>query len=1038
MMEILEDKSKRKVVISTAVVILLLVIIGWLGITAVQNKMKGNLESQLCLTLNSNKVYLEDWYQEKRAVISTWSANEDVVSAVLNYVNTEDKKSLDTLREILLPVCTTNKITDYLIFDKKGEFVSALSDMTLPNSNLYKNEAFLKSALLGNVTFSKPMLSKVKLKDIDGQYKTDIPTMFIASPVFNASGGVDAVIAFRLSVNEFSRLLKESRYGETGETFILDENAMMLTESRFDTELRHLGIIDHNPVSRSLLNLKLAIPFSDNIELTKMAESISSGEANSDIDGYVSYKGEEVVGAWEWMPTYGLGIATEISVDEAYSTIYIVKRSIWGIYLVLTIISGVVIWLGYNEKKAKKDKSKALEEIKKSNLRIKVQAKRLKKEKERFYQLIESAPDAIVILDDNGRVTMVNSQTVALFGFSKNELLGFNINRLIEKDHYDHRGTIKSYFSTSNANIRVTKKDLVANRKGKPTFYCDMSLSPLVTEEGLFISTVVRDVTERRKTQQELIDAKEKAENLTKAKSEFISNMSHEIRTPMNGVIGMTGLLSDTDLTSEQKEYVSTIRVSGENLLTIINDILDFSKIEAGKMELEKHPFNVNSCIEEALDLFGKKVSEKNIDLIYLIDSEVPPVVAGDVSRLRQIIVNLVNNAIKFTDEGEVFISVSLADRNPGEEGQLKLLFEVRDTGIGIAADKVGKVFESFSQVDASTTRKYGGTGIGLTISKNLVSLMGGDIWVKSKENVGTSFYFTIVVEPSVSLNVESKLFDAEVMTGKRLLIVDDNATNRRILEIQSKGWRMIPTLVGSAAEAIQLVIDNSATPFDLAILDMQMPQMDGLQLARQLSKMTDKKLPMIMLTSLEHTSEIKAEAGNIFAGFVTKPVKQTYLYTLIAQTLTKEKQATQVSQLTNNKVLDEEFAKTYPLKIVVAEDNAINVKLIVRLMQKLGYSIDVAGNGLEVIEAIQRQKYDLIFMDIQMPEMDGITATKEIVKRWGNNRPVIVAMTAHALKEEKDRCFDAGMDDFITKPLVIPDLMKMLISVKGKVDSKA
>ena len=644
---------------------------------------------------------------------------------------------------------------------------------------------------------------------------------------------------------------------------------------------------------------------------------------------------------------------------------------------------------------------------------------RLKESEDRLFRFLETLPVGVYILKADGSPFYANKASKNLLGqgiaadASPDELTRIykafvpGTDQVFPPENLPIIRALHGEENTSaEVDIRHPDKTIPIHVTGAPIFDAGGNLA--------FAVAAFMDVTRLKEAEQEMRRAKELAESATKAKSEFLAVMSHEIRTPMNGVIGMTDLLSHTHLTPEQREYVDTIRVSGETLLAVINDILDFSKIESGKIDLEQRPFELKAPVEEAFDIVAPKALEKGLDLLYLFEQDVPPFVVGDIVRLRQILVNLVNNAVKFTEQGEVFVSVR---RSQEKDGNVLIEFSVKDTGIGIPADKINRLFKAFSQVDSSTTRKFGGTGLGLAIATKLVGLMGGTIRVDSEQGKGSTFTFTIMTTASSEmLGTPTQYLSGNIpeLLNKRVLIVDDNRTNTQILTVQCERWGMIPRPTNSPEQAIQWIRNND--PFDLGIIDFNMPVMSGGELASAIRDMrASDALPLILLSSSSHN--VEKDGKPLFKATALKPVKHHELFNLVVSTL---QQHPHIAGSTPSTALEQGvLAEELPLRILIAEDNPVNQKLMARILQQLGYEADLVANGREALDAVERQKYDILLLDVHMPRMDGFEAARHIVNRWkSHERPRLIAVTADALAGDREKSIEAGMDDYLSKPV--------------------
>jgi len=657
----------------------------------------------------------------------------------------------------------------------------------------------------------------------------------------------------------------------------------------------------------------------------------------------------------------------------------------------------------------------------------------LQESENRLRLLLDSTAEAIYGVDLNGYCTFCNPACLQMLGYHKTEeLLGKNMHDLCHHSYENGKPMslqecrINRAFKSGEG---IHCDDEVYWRADGTSIPVEYWAHPQWSGKVILGGVVAFiDITQRKqienvlkRTNNELMQANLAMDRANEAKSEFLASMSHEIRTPLNAIVGMTGLLLDTRLTHEQRDCADTIRVSSEILLILINNILDYSKIEATKMELESHPFDLGLCIEEALELVAPKAREKGIEIAYRIMGDLPWYLIGDMTRLRQILVNLFSNGVKFTERGEVLLMVS---GTPREADTYEIHFAVKDTGIGIPPDLQNRLFQSFSQVDASTTRRFGGTGLGLAISRRLCELMGGRMWVESSgvPGEGSTFHFTVVLTIAPQQAVPQTDTDLDVLKGRRILLVDDSAADRDILALHASRWQMEATAVASGPEAIECI--NRGEKFDVAVLDMQMPEIDGHALADAIRRAPNgRKLPLVLLASIG-LRITDAECSH-FAARLSKPIKANRLRNVLISVLKGEE-----TLKTTPTVGAAEKSFAHPMRVLLAEDNPVNQKVAVKMLSKLGYRADVVANGHEVLDSLFSVEYDVILMDCQMPEMDGYEATRQIRQRQKEHRlhPIyVIAMTAHALQGDREQCMEAGMDDYLSKPVRSNELQAAL-----------
>jgi len=656
-------------------------------------------------------------------------------------------------------------------------------------------------------------------------------------------------------------------------------------------------------------------------------------------------------------------------------------------------------------------------------LRFSQESDERKQAEERNRLLLECAAEGIFGVDTEGNITFVNTAASGLLGYDIEEMLGQNVHALIQRHRPD--GTLYApeesrIYAAYTRGEESRVDDQLLRIKGGMGLPVELGVTPILKDDTIVGAVFsFRDITERKEAEEQLRAAMEKAETATKAKSDFLANMSHEIRTPMNGIIGMTELALDTELTPEQREYLITVRSSGEALLTLINDILDFSKIEAGKLELDPIDFDLRDSVADILNTISVRAQGKGLELAFSVQSDVHDAVIGDIYRLRQVIMNLVGNAIKFTEEGEIVVEVEAYSQEGGES---ELHFSVRDTGVGISQEKVAAVFKPFEQADSSTTRRFGGTGLGLAISVQLVELMEGRIWAESEVGVGSTFHFTAKFKQGVVRPQAEQIQRREALQSLRVLVVDDNDTNRRILDETLGIWRMVPHSVPSASEALIAVSRafHAGQPFQLILSDVNMPDMDGFDLFNELRSGPHRDIPFVLLTSAASPGDVARCREIGVAAHLIKPVKQSLLMNAIANAMDTEAPA-QVETAPAPRAETRKEGERI-LKFLLAEDHAVNQKFATRVIHKAGHEVEVAINGVEVLAAWEGGGFDVILMDIQMPEMDGHEATRRIRERELSMDPPahipIIAMTANAMKGDREKCLDAGMDGYVSKPV--------------------
>ncbi|WED22896.1 response regulator [Vibrio sp. JC009] len=897
-----------------------------------------------------------------------------------------------------------------------------------------KKPLLIKRVLAGEGVFISPIRSDVNLTDSHTSSQKP-PTMLFAAPVMKGNK-VIAIVTRRIDPEgEFSEVLSASSIGKTGETYAVDGDGLLISNIRFAEQVKSLGLVQED--RKPILNLRIADPGVNlaNGEksqiprqewpLTRMAKDVTLFIEDGDLEGYRDYRGVPVVGSWVWDHYLDLGIATELDVSEAYEQFTTFQYTLYGMLTVaLMLIFGssfFTLELGKRATNALSRSQAELEDL------VGERTSELNQSIKRTRSIIENASDGVVVTNQYGRIIEFSPAAEMIFGYTEDELQCQPLEILMDEPFhlYDLHPEDMEFDSD---NLTDALFEVEGRRKDGQRFDMEVSVGESVLDGDHIYTGMVRDITSRKEAERELMFAKEAAEEATQAKSDFLANMSHEIRTPMNAIIGMSYLALQTDLSKKQLDYVNKIHGSANALLGIINDILDFSKIEAGKLDIENISFDLNSTLEQMIQVITVKSKQKGLELLIDVPPNIPTNLVGDPLRLGQILTNLANNAIKFTDQGEVIIRSRLISL---EEESVMLEFAVQDTGIGMTEAQLGKLFQSFSQADASTTRNYGGTGLGLTISKSLTEMMGGEIWVESTYGEGSTFFFT--VRFGISEDFEQGLksrYSMEDIRSMPILIVDDSPTACEILLNLALSLNFDVDVAHSGSEALDKIVraEMEKRPYKMIFTDWKMPLVDGIELTKLIRSHSDIKNPgkIVIMTAYDKDELVREAAGVDFSGYLAKPITASALLDVTMSALGSEHD---VKPVQSSSKLDTSItASIAGAHVLVVEDNEINQQIAVELLTMSGLHISVAENGQIAVDKIKENEYDAVLMDIQMPVLDGYGATREIRSLPEFDELPIIAMTANAMSTDHEKCLEAGMNDHLAKPIDPKAVLECLV----------
>ncbi len=915
-------------------------------------------------------------------------------------------------------------VSNYILLDTNLKPIASLdsSNSALSVDPFAEYTPLLKQALKGDTVFIPPFNIKTSKE----------PVHFFVAPIKNAHGNIIALIARQEDPNTFFTQLLSFSQTRTRETYAFDRYGHMLSNSLFTQQLIDLGLLQ--PSQSSIHNIRIRDPGGNLVEgyqserrsshwpQTLMVKSATTVGSGSNYTGYRDYRGVPVIGIWIWHKGLDIGIATEVDIDDVMSSYYASRHTLFtglGITLIVTLAAGVI---------ASVVGERAVRVLNRSKLELETmvadRTTDLALSERKMSLIVENAADGILVFDSQGLIINFSRQAEEIYGYTNADIVGCEFVMLLAspfKEQYQQY--LDLCRSQGEPFVSHIEREIMGIRRDKSTFPIDVAIG-FTTEGGETTYTaIIRDITNRKKVSEELERAKNDAEAATQAKSSFLANMSHEIRTPMNAIIGMSHLALSTDLNVKQRNYITKVHRAANTLLGIINDILDFSKIEAGKLTIEHIPFHLDDVLESVATLIGHAAEDKNVELLFDIDDSVPLALIGDPLRIGQILINLCNNAVKFTENGEVVVTINI---EPTDDGSALFHLAVKDTGIGMTPEQTAKLFQSFSQADSSTTRKYGGTGLGLSISQKLCHMMNGDIWAESTPELGSIFYVNLKLDIQIKQNDRMAIQDTDI-TNLNVLVVDDNDTALHILSDLLEHMGMQVSLTTNGQTAIDMVKQNEETqPYDIVLIDWKMPGLNGIECIQQLPlRFRSSSSPVIMVTSYGKNEALtEAKAHNVEIRYVlSKPVTSQKLHSTITQILhSQHANYDEISQPQTADISSVTFSKKIHLLLV--EDNELNQEVASGLLSNLGISFTIANDGQQALDILATDRhFDGVLMDIQMPVMDGITATHHIRQQDKFQNLPIIAMTANAMLGDIEKSLAAGMNDQISKP-INPDLM--------------